>query len=72
MPLNVQVHVRKIVDRFPQFPAYLAKRFAVSNAARRSRLKKDLSEYDSDHKPEDEPGISAPHRDSAPHGILVG
>ena len=48
MPLDVQVHVRKIVDRFPQLPAYLAKRFASSNAARRKRLQKDPSNRDSE------------------------
>lgn len=38
MPLDAQVYVRKIVDRFPTLPSYLAKRFANANARRLSRL----------------------------------
>lgn len=40
MPLDAQVYVRKIVDRFPTLPPYLAKRFANANAHRFSRLRK--------------------------------
>ena len=71
MPLDVQVHVRNIVDRFPQLPAYLAKRFAVSNASRRSRLQKDLSDHDSDVEPEGTPVVTRPQGTSAPYGILA-
>jgi hypothetical protein len=40
MPLDAQVHVRKVVDRFPNLAAYLAKRFANSNVSRMKRLRK--------------------------------
>ena len=64
LPLDTQVFVRKIVDRFPDLPPYLAKRFALSNADRAKRLKGaqqppsdhegDGEEYASSAGPDDE------------------
>ena len=39
MPLDTQIYVRKIVDRFPTAPSFLAKRFAHANAGRLNRLR---------------------------------
>ena len=50
MPLDTQIYVRKIVDRFPTVPSYLAKRFAHANAGRLYRLwdqKQNIVEEDS-------------------------
>ncbi len=46
MPLNTQIYVRMFVDRFPQMPPFLARRFANANVARSSRLQKKLSTAD--------------------------
>ena len=39
LPLDTQIYVRKVVDRFPDLPPFLAKRFASSNADRAKRLR---------------------------------
>jgi hypothetical protein len=39
MPLDAQIYLRKIVDRFPTLPPFLAKRFARANVQRADRLK---------------------------------
>ena len=51
LPLDTQIFVRKIVDRFPDLPPYLAKRFALSNAERAKRFKgaqQPLSDHEGD------------------------
>jgi hypothetical protein len=39
LPLEEQIYFRKIVDRFPTLPPYLAKRFASANVGRAERLR---------------------------------
>lgn len=39
MPLDAQIYLRKVIDRFPQMSPFLAKRFADANVRRLSRLR---------------------------------
>lgn len=39
MPLDAQICLRKIVDRYPSLPPYLAKRFVDTNIERALRLR---------------------------------
>ena len=39
MPLDKQIYLRKIVDKHPALPLYLAGRFTTGSIARRDRLK---------------------------------
>jgi hypothetical protein len=39
LPLEEQIYFRKIVDRFPTLPPYLAKRFASADVGRAERLR---------------------------------
>lgn len=39
MTLDTQIYLRKVVDRFPSLPPYLAKRFANANVRRAQRLR---------------------------------
>ncbi|KIW92183.1 uncharacterized protein Z519_07167 [Cladophialophora bantiana CBS 173.52] len=39
MPLDAQIFLRKVVDRFPQIPPFLAKRFANANVGRLDGLR---------------------------------
>ncbi|KAL9607524.1 MAG: hypothetical protein Q9167_007564 [Letrouitia subvulpina] len=54
LPLDAQIYVRKIVDRFPKIPSFLAKRFGNANARRQRRLQQlktlGLSEYCEDRR----------------------
>jgi hypothetical protein len=45
MPVNVQAHARRIVNKFPQMLAYLVKRLAVTNVEREERLRGRQSDY---------------------------
>lgn len=38
MSLDKQIYLRKIVDKFPTLPSYLAERFAAGSLARKTRL----------------------------------
>lgn len=46
LPVNVQAHTRRIVDRFPRMPAYLAKRLAKTNVNRETLLRRRLPAED--------------------------
>ena len=45
MPVNVQAHTRRIVDKLPQMPAYLVKWLAVTNVEREERLRGRQGDY---------------------------
>ncbi len=59
-PLMVQVHAKKILDRYPVMPAFLAKRLANSNVRREQRLRERLAAhgFEQDDSDEDEPDLN--------------
>jgi glycerol-3-phosphate cytidylyltransferase-like family protein len=57
--LDAQIHIRKIVDRFPRLPTYLAKRFANANVKRMERLRLQRGDADEDADADAEPASSS-------------
>jgi glycerol-3-phosphate cytidylyltransferase-like family protein len=57
--LDAQIHIRKIVDRFPKLPTYLAKRFANANVRRMERLRLQRGDADEDADADAEPASSS-------------